>query len=59
MIRDITALKQQAATVSRNLEDVNRLKEETANLEEELRTSGSTRTADDVQAELDTLSGEM
>ena len=59
MIRDITALKQQAASVSRNLEDVNRLKEETANLEEELRTSGSTRTADDVQAELDTLSGEM
>lgn len=36
-----------------------RLKRETAHLEEELSASGSTKTADDVQAELDALSTEM
>lgn len=58
-IRDVIALKQQAATVSRNLNDVDRLKAETASLEEELSASGSTKTADDVQMELDALSGEI
>jgi len=38
---------------------VDRLEAETASLEEELSASGSTKTADDVQMELDALSGEM
>lgn len=58
-IRDITVLKQQAATVSRNLSDIERLTTETANLEEELSATGSVKTADDVQVELDNLSSEI
>lgn len=58
-IRAIVVLKQQAATVSRHLSDIDRLETETANLEEELRSTGSAKTADDVQMELDNLSSEI
>ncbi|KAF8836218.1 hypothetical protein BDN67DRAFT_974411 [Paxillus ammoniavirescens] len=58
-VRDITALKQHAATVSRNQTEIERLQTEIANLEEELSATGSAKTADDVQTELDALSNEI
>ncbi|KAH7885017.1 ALG6, ALG8 glycosyltransferase family-domain-containing protein [Phlebopus sp. FC_14] len=58
-IRDVNSLKQQAATVSRNQSDIERLQREIANLEEELTATGSTKTADDVQTELEALSNEI
>jgi DNA repair protein RAD50 len=45
--------------VSRNQTEIERLKTEIANLEEELSATGSAKTADDVQTELDALSNEM
>lgn len=58
-IRDIATLKQHAAAITKNQSEIGRLKTEIANLEEELSSTGSSRTADDVQTELDALSNEM
>lgn len=58
-IRDIATLKQHGATITKNQSEIERLKTEIANLEEELSSTGSSKTADDVQTELDTLSNEM
>lgn len=52
-------LKQHAATITKNQSEIERLKTEIANLEEELSSTGSSKTADDVQTELDALSNEM
>ncbi len=52
-------MKQHAAHVSRTQKDVERLKQEIANIEADLSATGSTKTADDVQEELDALSAEM
>ena len=57
--KDIQVLKQQAAHVSRSQKDVDRLQQEIASIEEELKATGSTRTADDVQEELDDLSTKL
>jgi len=58
-IRDITTLKQHAAAITKNQSEIGRLNTEIANLEEELRSTGSSKTADDVQTDLDALSNEM
>ncbi|KAG8214897.1 hypothetical protein J3R82DRAFT_10069 [Butyriboletus roseoflavus] len=58
-IRDITTLKQHATAITKNQSENGRLKAEIANLEEELSSTGSSRTADDVQTELDALSNEI
>ncbi|KAI9566180.1 P-loop containing nucleoside triphosphate hydrolase protein [Boletus coccyginus] len=58
-IRDITTLKQHAAAITKNQSEVGRLNTEIANLEEELRSTGSSKTADDVQTDLDALSNEI
>ena len=58
-IRDVTTLKQHAAAITKNQSEIERLKTEITNLEEELSSTGSTKTADDVQGELDALSNEM
>ena len=58
-IRDVATLKQHAAAITKNQSEIGRLKTEIANLDEELRSSGSSKTADDVQTELDGLSNEM
>jgi DNA repair protein RAD50 len=57
--KDIQILKQQAAHVSRSQKEVDRLQQEIASIEEELKATGSTRTADDVQEELDDLSTKL
>lgn len=57
--KDIAAMRQHANHVSRTQKDVARLRVEITHLEEELSATGTTKTADDVQAELDALSLEM
>lgn len=52
-------LKQHASTVTRLQKDVERAKQEIKNLEADLSTTGSTKTADDVQTELDALTNEL
>ncbi|KAG0697633.1 P-loop containing nucleoside triphosphate hydrolase protein [Suillus ampliporus] len=58
-IREVVSLKQSASTVSRNQSDTERLKSEIRNLEAELAATGSVKTGDDVQRELDVLSNEI
>lgn len=58
-MREISTLRQHAAAISKNQSEMERLKTEIANLEEELSSTGSSKTADDVQTELDALSTDM
>jgi len=55
----MASLKQSASSVSRNQSEIERLKTEIGNLEAELAATGTVKTADDVQSELDVLSNEM
>lgn len=48
-----------ASSVSRLQKDIERLKHEIADLETDLAASGSTKTADDVQEELDKVSADL
>lgn len=58
-IREIASLKQSASTVSRNQNETERLKSDIKNLETELAATGTAKTGDDVQRELDVLSNEI
>lgn len=58
-MKDIAALKQHATAVSRTQKDINRLNPEIKKLEEDLEVTGSTKTADDVQLQLDELSSDL
>lgn len=58
-MRDIFTLRQHAETVSRLRKEIDRAKQDISNLEEGLSSSGSTKTADEVQAELDTIGAEL
>lgn len=53
------ALKQHVITILRLQKELERSSQETVSLESDLSSTGSTKTADDVQAELDILSGEL
>jgi DNA repair protein RAD50 len=52
-------LTRQAGHVSRTEKEVRRLTQEISNLEQDLSVTGSIKTADDVQTELEELSGDM
>jgi hypothetical protein len=58
-MKDMSVMKQAANHVSRTQKDISRLRDEISSIEKELAATGSTRTADDVQLELDALSVEM
>ena len=58
-LRDLQSLKTHAALVTRAHRDVERLTKEIGDLETELQSSGSTRTPDDVQTEVDEVSAKM
>ena len=58
-LNDISSLKIQAITVVRLQSEIDRAKHDIDDLEASLSSSGSTKTADDVQNELGELSGEM
>ena len=58
-LRDIAALRQQASTMSKMQKDIDRLSREISIIEGELSVTGSTKSPEDVQQELDALSSEM
>lgn len=58
-IKEISVLRQHAATVTQTQKDIERLNREIASLEADLATTGSTKTADDLQEELDALSSAL
>lgn len=58
-LRDIATLKQHAAAITKHQSENGRLNAEIANLEDELRSTGNSKNADDIQTELDALSNEM
>ena len=55
----MATLKQYATNATRNLNEIERLQSEVKNLESELLETGSTKTSEDIQSELDALTLEM
>jgi len=58
-MRDLNNLKQQATTIARLQKEAEKARHEATSIENELINTGSSRTADDVQQELDELSGAL
>ncbi|KAI0057825.1 hypothetical protein BV25DRAFT_1994717 [Artomyces pyxidatus] len=58
-LKDLSSIRQHAGNVSRLYGDVERVKLDIAAIEKSLASTGSTKTADDVQGELDDLSLEL
>jgi DNA repair protein RAD50 len=58
-IKDITFLKQGSASITRLKKECQAATEEIACLEEDLSATGSTKTADDIQEELDKISSDL
>jgi DNA repair protein RAD50 len=58
-LNDISSLKVHAISVMRLQSEIDRAKDDINDLETSLSSSGSTKTADDVQNEMSELSGEM
>ena len=53
------ALKLQAANITRLHKDVERLKEEIEEIEHDLSATGSTKSTDDLQAEIEKMTDQM
>lgn len=58
-LRDLVSLRQHAVNLSRLYNDCNNLRKEISNVENSLAATGTKKTADDVQQELDQLSAEL
>jgi DNA repair protein RAD50 len=58
-LKDTAILRDHAKTVLRLRREIERAEQEAVDLENDLSATGSTKTADDVQEELDKLSGEL
>ena len=58
-LRDLVSLRQHAVNLSRLHNDCNNLRKEISDAESSLAATGSKKTADDVQQELDQLSAEL
>lgn len=58
-MRDLQTLKGAAALIGRTLGEIKDLKVEVARLERDLESTGSLKTIDDVQHEVNILSNEM
>lgn len=58
-LKDVATLRDHARTISRLQREIERAEQETQALERDLLVSGSTKTVDDVQEELDKLSAEL
>lgn len=52
-------MKQHAAMMTKTLKDIDRASQDVKTIESDLATTGSTKTADDVQIELDSISNEL
>lgn len=58
-LKDLTLMKQHSATVSKTIKDIERITQEVKNLETDLEATGSSRTADDVQNQLNEVSANL
>jgi DNA repair protein RAD50 len=58
-LKESVSLRQHAVNVSRLYSDCQDLRKEISNVENSLAATGSKKTADDVQQELDELSAEL
>lgn len=56
---ELASLRTPASTVSRINHDIAKLKKEVSETEAQLSTTGTLRTSEDVQAELDAVQSEM
>lgn len=57
--RDLQTLKGAATLVTRTLREINDLKSDIARLERDLQSSGSVKTVEDVQHDVDHITNEM
>jgi DNA repair protein RAD50 len=58
-VKGIHAVKQQAGLIVRLQREIQRAKQEITQLEDNLSSTGTTKTADDVQEDLDKVTSEM
>ncbi|PCH40037.1 hypothetical protein WOLCODRAFT_162047 [Wolfiporia cocos MD-104 SS10] len=58
-LKELSVIRQHASGLSQLLRDIERLKRDITGMEEDLSTTGSIKTVDDLQAELDALSSEL
>ena len=58
-LRELVSLRQHAVNLSRLHNDCNGLRKDISNVENSLAVTGTKKTADDVQQELDQLSAEL
>ncbi|KIM89254.1 hypothetical protein PILCRDRAFT_218441 [Piloderma croceum F 1598] len=59
LLKDVTSMKQHAINIARTQKETDRLRDEISSLESELKSTGSTKTADEVEAELDALAVDL
>ena len=58
-LKDLALMKQHAASVSKTIKDIERVGQEVKNLETDLEATGSSRTAEDVQSQLNDVSANL
>ena len=58
-LKDLTLMKQHAAGASKAVKDIERIGQEVKNLETDLEATGSSRTANDVQNQLNEVSANL
>lgn len=58
-LKDLALMKQHAASVSKAIKDIERVGQEVKNLETDLEATGSSRTAEDVQSQLNDVSANL
>ena len=58
-LKDLALMKQHATSVSKIIKDIERVGQEVKNLETDLEATGSTRTAEDVQSQLNDVSANL
>ena len=58
-LKEIGVLKEHVKTITRLRGEVSRAKDDVTNYETELQASGSVKTADDVQRDLDDVTAEL
>ncbi|KAE9395078.1 hypothetical protein BT96DRAFT_163110 [Gymnopus androsaceus JB14] len=58
-LQDVQSLRESGKTIARLQKEVNRLKQEVESLETELASTGSTKSTEDIQGEIDVLSSQI
>ena len=58
-LKDLALMKQHSSNMSKAIKDIERISQEVKNLETDLEATGSSRTADDVQNQLNEVSANL